>query len=66
MEIATRLGGWKSNTDCVEGVQPKDGAKTMIRNVIVTSARILVDIKEKVGGLRDADEFLGGRIADDD
>jgi len=29
---------WKSDADRVERVQPEDGAKTMIREVIVASA----------------------------
>jgi hypothetical protein len=63
--MAVRFGGWKSNADCVKRVQPKDCAKTMIREVIVASSRILVDFEEEVGGLRDLDVFLDGHIADD-
>jgi hypothetical protein len=37
-EMAVRFGGWKSSADCVKRVQPKDGAMTMIREVIVASA----------------------------
>jgi hypothetical protein len=37
----------------------------MICKVIVASACILVDFKEKVGGLQDVSVFLNGHIAYD-
>ncbi len=64
-EMAVREGVLRANADCVECVQPEDGAKGMIREVIVARARILVNFKEQVRGLRKVNVFLGDHIADD-
>ena len=61
-EMAIRVGMWKSNADSVQCVQPKDGAKGMVREVVVTRGRILVNFEEQMRCLRNVHIFLGDQI----
>ena len=45
-------------------MQPENGAKIMLCEIIVASARVLVHFKEQVGGLGKGEMFLGDYIVD--
>jgi len=45
-------------------MQPENGTKIMLCEIIVASTRVLVNFKKQVGGLRKGDMFLGNHIVD--
>jgi hypothetical protein len=63
-EMVAWEGGWKTNADWIERMQPKHCTKVMLCEIIVASARVLVKFKEQVGALRKGDMFLGDYIVD--
>lgn len=64
-DMAVCQGVLRKNADCVECVQPEDGAKGMIREVIAATTRIPVNFEKQVRGLQKVNVFLGDHIADD-